>query len=64
MDFDPVCHFVLEITAKEDLGWIHDFTDAFDVDEYLYIDGCHVTGRGNQIIAQKISEFPHRQPSR
>ena len=31
---------------------IHDFTDAFDIDEYIYIDSCHVNGRGNQIIAK------------
>jgi hypothetical protein len=55
---------VQEIKEREHLDWIHDFTDAFDVKEYIYIDGCHVNGRGNQIIAEKISEFLHRQPSR
>ena len=55
---------VQEIKEREHLDWIHDFTDAFDVKEYIYIDGCHVNGRGNQIIAQKISELLHRQPSR
>ena len=63
-DFHSVYPFILEIKAKEHLDWIHDFTDAFDVDEYIYIDSCHVNGRGNQIIAQKISELLHLQPSR
>ena len=63
-DFHSIYPLVLEIKAKEHLDWIHDFTDAFDVDEYIYIDSCHVNGRGNQIIAQKISELLHRQPSR
>ena len=62
-DWHMVYPFVREIQARENLVWIHDFTDAFDVDEYIYIDGCHVNGRGNQIIAQKISELLHRQPS-
>ena len=56
-DWHMVYPFVLEIQAKENLKWIHDFTDAFDVNEYLYIDGCHVNGRGNQIIATKLSEM-------
>jgi hypothetical protein len=55
---------VQEIKERELLDWIHNFTDAFDVKEYIYIDGCHVNGRGNQIIAQKISELLHRQTSR
>jgi hypothetical protein len=63
-DFHLVYPVVLEIKEREHLDWIHDFTDAFDVDEYIYIDSCHVNGRGNQIIAQKISELLHLQPSR
>jgi lysophospholipase L1-like esterase len=48
---------VQEIKEREHLDWIHDFTDAFDVKEYIYIDGCHVNGRGNQIIARRLSEL-------
>jgi len=55
-DWHMVYPFVREIQARENLVWIHDFTDAFDVDEYIYIDGCHVNGRGNQIIAKRLSE--------
>ena len=61
-DFHLVYPLVLEIKEREQLDWIHDFTDAFDVEEYIYIDSCHVNGRGNQIIAQKISEFLERTP--
>jgi hypothetical protein len=35
---------------------MHDFSDAFDGDEILYIDGCHVNARGNEIIARRIDE--------
>ena len=63
-DFHLVYPLVLEIKEREHLDWIHDFTDAFDVDEYIYIDSCHVNGRGNQIIAQKISKLLDLQPSR
>jgi len=55
-DFHSVYPFVREIKEKEHLHWIHDFTDAFDVKEYIYIDSCHVNGLGNQIIAKRLSE--------
>lgn len=29
-------------------------TDAFDSEEYIYIDHCHVSPNGNKIIAEKI----------
>ena len=29
-------------------------TDAFDSNEYIYIDNCHVSPNGNKIIAEKI----------
>jgi len=63
-DFHLVYPLVLEIKEREHLDWIHDLTDAFDVDEYIYIDSCHVNGRGNQIMAQKISKLLGLQPSR
>ena len=63
-DWHMVYPFIQEIQAKESLTWIHDLTDAFDVDDYIYIDGCHVNGLGNQIIAQKINELLDLQPSR
>jgi len=55
-DFHAIYPFVLEVKAKENLNWIHDFTDAFDIKEYVYIDSCHVNGLGNQIIAKRLSE--------
>lgn len=35
----------------------YDFTDAFDLDEYIYIDFCHVSHNGNEIIANKIEKL-------
>ena len=31
-----------------------DLTHAFDLDEYIYIDYCHVSPNGNKIIAQEL----------
>ncbi len=63
-DFHLVYPLVLEIKEREQLDWIHDFTDVFDVNEYIYIDSCHVNGRGNQIIAQKIRGFLDSLPQK
>ncbi|KPK25394.1 MAG: hypothetical protein AMK69_14410 [Nitrospira bacterium SG8_3] len=51
---------VQEIKEREHLDWVHDFTDAFDVKEYIYIDGCHVNSLGNQIIARRLIEMLKR----
>ena len=34
----------------------YDLTGVFDRDEYIYIDFCHVSPRGNQLMAQAIAE--------
>jgi hypothetical protein len=36
-------------------GWIHDETDAYDGDEFIYTGPCHVTENGNAIMAERIS---------
>lgn len=38
------------------LPYVTDLTNAFDGDEYFYIDTAHVTGNGNSIIAQRMIE--------
>jgi hypothetical protein len=35
--------------------WVVDLSDRFDRDEYIYIDFCHVSPNGNEIIAREIS---------
>ncbi len=62
-EFHLVYPHVQEIIKREKLDWIHDFTDVFNRDEYIYIDSCHVNGRGNQIIATKISDVWKRLTS-
>ena len=53
-EWNLVYPLVREIKEQEGLTWIHDFTDAFNTPEPLYIDLCHVNGQGNEIIAKKI----------
>jgi len=53
-DYLKLYPIVQRMMAEEHADWMHDFTDAFDGDEILYIDGCHVNDRGNEIIAKRI----------
>lgn len=36
--------------------WIYDFTDVFDKDEFIYIDFCHVSQNGNQLVAERLRQ--------
>lgn len=38
-----------------------DLTNAFDKEEYIYIDFCHVSPNGNKIIAEQINAFMHQK---
>lgn len=38
-------------------GEFYDLVPIFDRDEYLYIDWCHVTPKGNRYAAEKIAEL-------
>ncbi len=40
--------------------WIIDLSQAFDNSEYIFIDFCHVSPNGNEIIARKVSETVHK----
>ena len=35
----------------------YDLTDAFDLDEYIFIDFIHVAPKGNEIIAQRVVDI-------
>jgi len=56
VDYSTVYPLVQEIILRESAPWLHDFTDSFDVDEYIYIDDCHVNARGNEIIARRVDD--------
>ena len=52
--FRAVYPLVREKVAERGMDYVFDLTDAFDVDEYLYIDDAHVTRPGNEIIARRM----------
>lgn len=53
-NFREVYGHIHTLMAEKQYPWITDLTNAFDGDEYIYIDFCHVSANGNAIIAQKI----------
>jgi hypothetical protein len=38
-------------------GEFHDLVSALDLDEYVYLDWCHVVPRGNLVLAKRIAEL-------
>lgn len=56
-DYRATYPFVQRWIREEGGDWAHDFTDAFDREELIYIDGCHVNALGNDIIARRIDEL-------
>jgi hypothetical protein len=49
---------VLEYPEYQELSsHVLNLTDAFDRDEYIYIDFCHVSPNGNKIITRRIIDF-------
>jgi lysophospholipase L1-like esterase len=54
-EFKVVYPAIRKNMALKKIGY--DLTSALDVDDYIFIDFCHVTPKGNRIIAQKIAEI-------
>lgn len=46
--------------AERNHPWIVDLSTKFDGDEYIFIDFCHVSPNGNEIIAREISKVAGR----
>lgn len=42
---------------EADYPWIYDLTTAFDSKDHIYIDFCHVSPNGNEIMAREISKI-------
>lgn len=55
-EFEIVYSEIRKLMETKGYNWFFDLTNSFDNNEYIYIDFCHVSANGNQIIAQKIAE--------
>lgn len=54
-NFDEIYGRLKKKIAERNHPWIVDLSSAFDKDEYIFIDFCHVSPNGNAIIAREIS---------
>ena len=53
--FREVYRILKEKIAARNHPWIIDLSHQFNNDEYIFIDFCHVSPNGNEIIAREIS---------
>ena len=40
-----------------EVGGLHNMVRALDIDEYVYVDFCHLSPNGNRLIAAQIAKF-------
>jgi hypothetical protein len=59
--YSTIKQLLLSQKYKELADHVIDYSDAYDVDEHIYIDECHVTPKGNSIIAEKVLEYINQQ---
>lgn len=55
-NFKVIYQLLRKKIAERNHPWIIDLSTAFDGDDYVFIDFCHVSPNGNEIIANKISD--------
>lgn len=56
-NFVEVYRLLKQKIAERKHDWIYDLSNKFDGNEYIYIDFCHVSSNGNEIIANEISRI-------
>lgn len=54
-NFREVYRLLKEKIATRQHSWIIDMSEKFNGDEYIFIDFCHVSPNGNEIIAREVS---------
>jgi hypothetical protein len=56
-EYEVVYRELKRLMKEKNYDWIHDLSDSFDGDDYIYIDFCHVSPNGNQLMANRISSL-------
>ncbi|HEX8039197.1 MAG TPA: hypothetical protein VF490_08585 [Chryseosolibacter sp.] len=54
-NFRVIYRLLKQKIAAKNYPWILDLSEKFDGDEYIFVDFCHVSPNGNEIIAREIS---------
>jgi hypothetical protein len=60
-NFSEVYRIIKLKIAERKHPWIYDLSDRFDGNEYIYIDFCHVSPNGNEIMAKAIDEIVKKE---
>jgi hypothetical protein len=55
-NFQQIYRLLRKKIAERNHPWIVDLSEKFDGNEYIFIDFCHVSPNGNEIMAREISE--------
>jgi len=55
-NFHEIYRRLKDKIAERNHPWIIDLSNAFNSNEYVFIDFCHVSPNGNEIIAREISK--------
>ncbi len=56
-NFQAIYALLKKKIAERKHSWIYDLSDRFDGDDYIFIDFCHVSPNGNEIIAKDIARI-------
>lgn len=56
-NFQAVYGQIKKKIAERNHPWIHDLSDRFDGNDYIFVDFCHVSPNGNEIIAKEIARL-------
>lgn len=55
-NFRQVYKLFYQNIKEKQYPWVYDLSTAFDGNEYIFIDFCHVSPNGNQIMANEIDK--------
>jgi hypothetical protein len=56
-NFVEVYKHLRQKIAERKYDWIYDLSNKFDGNEYIFIDFCHVSPNGNEIIAEEVARI-------
>tara|TARA_R110002012_G_scaffold108855_1_gene251878 strand:- start:33314 stop:34387 length:1074 start_codon:yes stop_codon:yes gene_type:complete len=56
-NFRQVYKLIRQKISEKQYPWIYDLSTSFDGQEYIFIDFCHVSPNGNQIMASEIDKY-------
>ncbi len=54
-NFKEIYKLFYQKIKEKQYPWVYDLSTSFDGDEYIFIDFCHVSPNGNQIMANQIN---------